>query len=140
MLIYMVRGESMTPSLANGDLVVVSRRAISRGALVVAPDPRDVNRTSIKRVVGLEGEEVRLADGIVLIDGKEMGEPYLGGLPASPGLAVGKWKLGDGECFVMGDNRAHSTDSRDYGPVASSSVTGRAWYRVWPFVRWGRVD
>ena len=141
MLIYRVRGESMTPSLANGDLLVVSQRRgpIARGALVVARDPRDANRTSIKRVIGLPGQEVRLSDGIVLIDGKELSEPYLGGLPASPGLLDGEWRLDGGECFLMGDNRAHSTDSRDYGPVKLSAFTGRAWLRVWPLDRWGRV-
>ena len=139
--IYRVRGESMTPTLANGDLLNVSRgpTAVARGALVVLSGPRDPDRTTIKRVVGLPGEQVRLADGVVLVDGKELDEPYLGGLPGSPGLAQGEWKLGDGECFVMGDNRAHSTDSRDYGPVKLSSATGRAWFRVWPFGRWGRV-
>ncbi len=140
MPLYRVTGESMLPSLADGDLVVVLRQTppISRRALVVAPDPRDPRRLSLKRVVGLPGEEVRMVDGVVLIDGGELDEPYLGGLPAAPGLAEAEWRLDAGECFLLGDNRAHSTDSRVYGPVRLGSISGRARLRVWPPERWGR--
>lgn len=90
-------------------------------------------------MVGLPGEEVRLVDGVVLIEGEQLKEPYLGGLPAAPGLEEGRWRMNDGECFVMGDNRAHSTDSRAYGPIRLDSIVGEARFLIWPPSRWGRV-
>ena len=90
--------------------------------------------------MGLPGEQVRLSEGVVLVDDRELPEPYLGGLPASPGLAEGAWRLGNGEFFVMGDNRGHSTDSREFGPITSGRIIGRAWFRFWPPGRWGRIQ
>ena len=107
--------------------------------MIVAAHHTDPERRRIKRVVGLPGEEVRLIDGVVLIEGEDLDEPYLGGLPASPGLAEGEWRMDDGECFLMGDNRAHSTDSRAYGPIRLDSIVGEARFLVWPPARWGRV-
>ena len=140
-LLYRVRGESMLPSLTNGDLIVVTRNTLPlcRGVVIVAAHHKDPDLRSLKRVVGLPGDEVRLVDGVVMIEGEELDEHYLGGLPASPGLAEGEWRMADGECFVMGDNRAHSTDSRAYGPIRLDSIVGEARFLVWPPSRWGRV-
>ncbi len=131
----------MLPSLASGDLVVVTRirLPIRRGSVIVAAHHTEPERRRIKRVVGLPGEEIRLVDGVVMIEGEGLEEPYLGGLPAAPGLEEGGWRMDDGECFVMGDNRAHSTDSRAYGPIRLDSIVGEARLLVWPPSRWGRV-
>ena len=131
----------MLPSLASGDLVLVTRlRApLSRGAVIVAAHHGDSDLTSIKRVVGLPGEEVSLVDGVVTIGGEQLEEPYLRGLPAAPGLEEGRWRIDEDECFVMGDNRAHSTDSRAYGPIRLDSIVGEARFLVWPPSRWGRA-
>ncbi len=142
--VYSVRGDSMIPSLHASDWLLVSRRALvanspRRGDLVVVWDPRADERRFIKRVVGLPGEEVRLSDGMLFVDGKRLHEPYLEGLPASPGLEESAWALQHGQYFVMGDNRAHSTDSREFGPVGLGEMEGRAWFRFWPVGRWGRL-
>ena len=131
----------MQPSLMNGDSVVVARPTLPlrRGAVITLIHHADPARRGVKRVVGLPGEEVRLVDGVVLIEGEQLKEPYLGGLPAAPGLEEGRWRMNDGECFVMGDNRAHSTDSRAYGPIRLDSIVGEARFLIWPPSRWGRV-
>ncbi|MGH2544355.1 MAG: signal peptidase I, partial [Ardenticatenaceae bacterium] len=49
------------------------------------------------------------------------------------------WELGEGEFFVMGDNRAHSTDSRDFGPVTLERIAGKVIFRLWPLKRFGRI-
>ena len=102
-------------------------------------DSQNPKRRYLKRIVGLPGEEVRLSEGMLLIDGERLAEPYLGGLPASPGLGDQQWKLRDGEYFVLGDNRAHSTDSREFGPVGLGLIVAKAWFRCWPPTRWGTV-
>ena len=137
----------MMPSFEAGDYLAVRRGAYrsatpSRGDPVVLRDPGDVGhgtRENLKRVIGLPGDEVRLYEGMLYINGEHLVEPYLGGLPASPGLAGGIWRLADNEFFVMGDNRAHSTDSRVFGPVGPGRLAGKAWFRIWPIGRWGYV-
>ena len=110
-----------------------------RGALVVVCDPRRREERYLKRVVGLPGESISLRDGLLIVDDAHFPEPYLRGLPPSLGLEEGHWELGPGEYFVMGDNRAHSTDSRNFGAVHQRLIVGRAWLRVWPIGRWGRI-
>ena len=88
--LYVVRGDSMRPSFREGDQLVVSPRAYrrsapSRGDVVVVRDPRLPAREELKRIVGLSGEELRLEDGLLYVDGAVLDEPYLGGLPSTPG-------------------------------------------------------
>ena len=110
-----------------------------RGDLVIARDPRSPGPRYLKRIVGLPGEEVCMSEGTLTIDGSALPEPYLDGLPAALGLESKTWGLRDGEYFIMGDNRAHSTDSREFGPVQSRHILGKATRRVWPPSRWGRL-
>ena len=142
--LYVVRGDSMRPSFRDGDLLVVDARAYRRSAprrgdVAVVRDPRLPAREELKRVVGLAGEEVRLDDGLLWIDGAVLDEPYLGGLPSTLGLETRRWNLGADEYFVMGDGRVRSTDSREYGPVRADLLVGRALLRCWPPGRWGAI-
>ena len=143
--LYVVRGASMTRTLRPGDQVLVNLTAYgevepARGDIVVFSAPRTDGRHDIKRVVGLPGERVVMAEGVLYIDDSQIAEPYLGGLPSSVGLGQSAWDLGPGEYLVLGDNRAHSTDSRDVGPVEAGGIVGRAWMRYWPLTAWGRLD
>ncbi len=84
----------------------------------------------IKRVIGLPGETVEGRQGRVLVDGKELVEPYL---PLGPTTRdFPPVTLGDNQLWVMGDNRENSSDSRVFGPIDRSTVVGRAFVRVWP--------
>ena len=132
----------MRPTFHPGDLLLVSRIPSNgwgpfRGETVVARDPEAPDSRYLKRVQGLPGERIGLCEGALFVDGHHPVEPYLGGLPASPGLESHAWELAEGEYFLLGDNRAHSTDSREFGPVARSMIVGRAWFRCWPLSRWG---
>ena len=128
----------MEPALRDGDLTLVAkrRRRLARGrvAVVRAPARGGAGGMMIqaKRVVGLPGERVELRDGSLFIDGAHHPEPYLGGLPANAGLDCAAWTLGADEYFVMGDNRAHSADSRRYGPIRADDVIGEVAARIWP--------
>ena len=142
---YVIRGASMTPTLRPGDQVLVDAAAYgevepARGDLVVFSNPHGEGRRDIKRVLGLPGERVVMAEGMLYVGERQVAEPYLGGLPSSVGLGESEWDLGAGEYLVLGDNRAHSTDSRDFGPIQRDRIVGRAWVRYWPFTSWGSLD
>ena len=139
-LLYRVEGESMTPSLRAGDYLLVhentrSKRLLNRGDIVVV---NHFGNNQFKRIVALPREQIVLTGGMLLIDGERLIEPYLNGLPPYLGLDESSYELGDDEFFLMGDNRAHSTDSRDYGSVHRSQIESGVVCRVWPLLRLGR--
>ena len=84
----------------------------------------------IKRVVALPGERVEGHHGKVLVDGRELVEPYLPDGTATSDFA--SVLVPPDTVFVLGDNRGNSADSRIFGPVPRSTVVGRAFARVWP--------
>lgn len=136
---YRVEGRSMDDSLHDGQHLLIDKLTprfddYSRGDVVVLhpPDEPPDSTPFIKRVIGVAGEHVELRDGAVLIDGVELDEPYVDGIPTEPLDDVTAWDVGEGEVFVMGDNRDDSLDSRDFGPVRTSEIVGRAWLRFWP--------
>ena len=132
-----VRGGSMLPSFAKGNVVLVSRRAFmgsgpGRRDVVALRDPEGSGRLYLKRIVGLPGETVALSEGLLYVDGQRMDEPYLGGLPSSLGLDETTWQLGDDQYLVLGDRRFGSTDSRQFGPINATQIAGKAWLRIGP--------
>jgi signal peptidase I len=88
----------------------------------------------IKRVIALPGETVEGRNGKILINGRELVEPYLAEEPVGdfPPKAIPK-----GQLWVMGDNRNRSSDSRVFGPIKKSKIVGRAILRIWPVTRLG---
>ncbi len=138
--LFLVRGDSMCPMLRDGDLVCVrpasaEGRSYRRGSVVVAEisllEGESALATSIKRVIGLPGELVRVSgDGAVWIEGATLAEPYLApAARAAPGPDL-SWLCDDDEYFLLGDNRADSMDSRRFGPVPASAVIGGMWFRL----------
>jgi signal peptidase I len=106
---------------------------LSRGLGVSPPADEDF----IKRVIGLPGETVEIRrNGVVLIDGQRLDEPYLTG--SVPG-AWGPERVPEGMLFVLGDNRGNSNDSRfgTLGYIPVDRVVGRAFVRIWPPSRIG---
>jgi signal peptidase I len=104
---------------------------------VVPPSDRDF----IKRVVGIPGDRITCKDGQLVRNGKPVTEPYL-----DPGTTTegcnGTTTVGQGQLFVMGDNRGNSQDSRSFGVIHRSDVVGRAFVRIWPLnhTGWLRRD
>ena len=96
------------------------------------------NLRYVKRVVGLPGETVDLRDGMVYIDGEALQEPYT--LTGTDSRAVAfPLVVPQGELFLLGDNRARSEDSRDFGCIRLGALEGRVLYRLLPFSRFGSL-
>lgn len=133
-----VYGNSMTPSLNDGDYVLVNRFSYLIGKPkrfdVVVFRYQNSERTYIKRIIGLPGETVQIVDGAVIINGEILEEPTERDLILEPGRAVNPVLLGDDEYFLLGDNRNDSSDSRntDIGNVKKSELIGRVCLRF-PF-------
>lgn len=135
---YEIVESSMEPQLSGGDYLIARRRDsdLHRGDIVIVPHPDIVGFDLVKRVIGLPGELVTLANGQVHIDGQVLAEPWADG-PVRHG---GEWQTGPDEVFVLGDNRPVSAaDSRTIGPVSASEIEWRAIARYWPMGRLGRL-
>jgi signal peptidase I len=135
---YLIAEESMRPALASGDWTIAQRvRGYpKRGAVVVFRHPDQGDMELVKRVVGLPGEHVTVANGQVHIDGKVLAEPWADG-PTRPD---GEWALGTGELFVLGDSRAISAaDSRTLGAIPVDRASWRITARYWPPGSIGRL-
>ena len=159
---FKVDGSSMDPTLVNGQYLLVNRLVYlriemdrfssivpfwqaeedsvryaihppERGEVIVFefPDviPSNPKRDFVKRVIGLPGETIDVKDGVPFVDGVVLEEPYLTTKDHSNGRKV---ELGAGEYYVMGDNRAHSNDSRNWGAVPEENLRGKVWMIYWP--------
>ena len=137
-----VYGQSMEPNLHTNERLVIEKISYHvhgprRGDVVVLRDPAGSPELLIKRVVGLPGERVTLADGRVYVDGTPIDEPYLDQPTNGSGRS---WVVPPFHVFVMGDNRSASRDSRIFGAVPMEELVGRALFRYWPLEEIGVVD
>ena len=114
-----VSGSSMETTLSDGDNLIVDKltyrfREPKRYDIIVFPYQYEENTYYIKRIIGLPGETVQVIDGYVYIDGNLLDSDIYGAEAMnSPGIAAEPITLGDDEYFVLGDNRNHSSDSRE---------------------------
>ena len=102
----------------------------------------ELTKTSyIKRVIGLPGEHVYIANGEVYINDEKLDEPYLTeGLETPRRGVFYDVQVPEGCIFVMGDNRTGSLDSREFGCIPLDKVEGRVSIRIWPLNKFGKVD
>ena len=161
---FRVQGQSMDPTLANQQHLLVSKLAYAvvpfqtalaatvgdsggDGAFVFNPPQRgDIvvfhiadreGADLVKRVIGLPGETVELRDGRVFIDGELLPEPYLTGFDDSDEAPL---SVPEGHYYVLGDNRGVSYDSRFMGPIPMEQIIGKAWVSYWPLDRLDVLD
>ena len=148
---FYIAGPSMEVTLFGDDRVLVNKLSYrfgtpSRGDVIVF-DRITLNGDTvqhddlIKRVIGLPGETLTIADCVVSIDGTVLDEPWLGDQELDstlePGVRcgaaeVGPTTMGENEVFLIGDNRPMSFDSRMFGPVDIDLIVGRAVVVIWP--------
>ncbi|MBD5560277.1 MAG: signal peptidase I [Clostridia bacterium] len=134
--IILVEGESMMPTLETDERIGIEKvtRYTSlpeRGDIVIVRYP-DMDGTYVKRTIGLPGETVEVRDSTVYIDGRALYEDYIAEEPYADMDPV---VVPEDHIFVMGDNRAHSMDSRAsyIGPIAKDAILGHGLFVLWPF-------
>lgn len=141
-----VSGNSMVPTLQNGHIVVLDRwtsrwGTVSRGDIVSIRFPGDPEKvTYLKRVIGLPGETISIANGKIMVNNRELVESYLAdSVTTNPTTKINTWKLGPTEYFMLGDNRSVSNDSRSFGPIDRRFFLGHARLVLWPVSKTGLI-
>ncbi len=143
-----VDGNSMNPTLQNGDNLIVDKLSYRFGDpqrfdIIIFPYQYKENTNYIKRIIGLPGETVQIDySGNIYINGEILEEDYGLETILNPGNAAEPITLGPDEYFVMGDNRNNSEDSRfsDVGPIKRENIIGKAWVRIYPFNKIHTLD
>ncbi len=162
---YRVEGPSMTPRLVNEDRVLVNKvvyteidlervarfipwldaepgetwrpfRPPSFGDIVVFKWPRDPTQNFVKRVIGVPGDRIRIASGTVFVNGIPLDEPYIG---TESRQTIQERTIGPNAYYVLGDNRARSDDSRNWGEVDRSLIIGEVSLAYWPLDRFSAL-
>ncbi|WP_071393855.1 signal peptidase I [Bacillus tuaregi] len=143
---YVVEGESMMPTLQDGNKLVVNKIGYQIGELHrfdVIVFHANESEDYVKRVIGLPGDEIKYLDDQLFINGKKYEEPYLekyrqqtfgGRLTGNFTLyeLTGQQSVPEDMIFVLGDNRLGSRDSREFGFVSVEQVVGKVNLRYWP--------
>ena len=144
-----VKGSSMEPSFQNNEYIITDKLSYrfgnpQRGDVVIFKAPINPDVDYIKRIIGLPGEKVKISQSKVYIDDKLLDEPYLEEItPLFPGGFVQEGITIDipiDHYFVMGDNRPHSSDSREFGPIPRKSIVGKAIFRYWTINELGLIQ
>lgn len=120
-----VHGVSMEPTVHDGTALVarwVDPGDVRPGQLVVFRDPQGT--VALKRVVGVPGDEVAIRDAVLEVNNRRVNEPYVDESRID-GTYFGPVRVPARTLFVMGDNRAPSIDSREYGPIPFDRVIGK---------------
>ena len=143
-----VKGSSMEPTFQNNEYIITDKVSYrfgkpNRGDVVIFKAPVNPDVDYIKRIIGLPGETVMIENGRIYIDGKILNEPYLEDLtPVFPGGFIKEGavvSVPEDHYFVMGDNRPHSSDSREFGPIEKKLIIGKAVFRYWPINNLGLI-
>ncbi|MFH1402427.1 MAG: signal peptidase I [Patescibacteria group bacterium] len=139
---FLVSGASMSPNFETGHYLIVDQLSYNfkkpeRGEVIIFRYPKNPKKFFIKRITGLPFETVILEDEKITIkneampDGFELQETYIASFSNNNSTVV----LGEGEYFVLGDNRPASSDSRIWGVLPEELIIGRAFIRLFPFTK-----
>lgn len=141
-----INGASMEPNFHNGEFILTNKITFKlgnpiRGDVVIFKSPGNKDVDYIKRIIGLPGDTVALKNSKIYVNNQLLNESYLapdiyifGGTFLQEGSEI---TVPEGRYFVMGDNRPHSSDSREFGTIALGDFIGKAMLRYWPFTRAG---
>lgn len=138
---HKVQGNSMVPTLHTGDYLITEKlsyrfRNPKSGEIVVLKNPRNESEDFIKRIIAVPGDTIKILNNTVYLNDQPLQEGYL---PPSTLTRSGAFltegsliKVASNQYFVFGDNREHSSDSREWGPVTKEEIIGKAFFRYFP--------
>lgn len=138
---HKVSGNSMFPTFHNGDYILTDKLSYrfgepQKGDVVVIKNPQNEAQDFIKRVMAVPGDSIKVSDGKVFLNGQLLSEDYL---PPGTFTNTGNFlregqsvSIEENQIVVIGDNRGHSSDSREWGPVKYSGIIGKVFFRYWP--------
>jgi signal peptidase I len=138
-----VEGTSMMPTLDDQERIFINKfvyrfhfENVDRGDTVVFWFPGDPTKSYIKRVIGMPGDRVEVADGKVIINGQALVENYV---PPEfrDQSSMSERVVPPGQYFVLGDHRSSSNDSRAWGMVPRRYIYGKAVFIYWPLDKMG---
>lgn len=139
-----VDGESMCDTLQDGEVMIVTKPEYLMGDpefgdVIICHYPNRGNTNFVKRVMGVPGDVISIINNMVYRNGEKLDEPYLTPSRNNDGFSMAPFELGDGEFFVMGDNRDNSHDSRNYysysrpSAITRDMIVGKVRWVVFPF-------
>lgn len=146
---HQVKGSSMYSNFSDGEYILTDKISYrfskpNRGDVVVFKSPQNKEIDFIKRIVGLPNDSIMVKGGYVFVNGTKLDESTY--LPSdyitNPGSFLRDGRIVTvplGNYFVLGDNRNHSSDGREWGFVPKSDIVGKAWLRYWPIKNFGLV-
>ncbi len=138
---HKVSGSSMFPILHDGDYLITEKISYrlgdpNRGEIIVLKNPKDESQDFIKRIIAVPGDTIKIENSQVFVNGGAVSESYL---PPNTPTHSGSFltekntiKAGPNQYFVLGDNRNHSSDSREWGAITKQEIVGKAFFRYWP--------
>ena len=131
-----VEGQSMAPTLADQDRLIVNKLAYRigeprRGDIVMLYYPLDPDKSFVKRVIAEEGDEVRIVDGRVYVNDVPLADDFVPPEYRDHDTREPE-RVKDGFYYVMGDHRNNSSDSRHWGQVPKKYIIGKVQLRWWP--------
>lgn len=147
---FEVKGDSMVPNFENNEYVLTNIIGLhfkepELGDVIVFNAPPDPKKAFIKRVIGMPGDEVKIISGKVFVNDTILSEseylPSTTKTRSGSFLSEGEVKtVPKGEYFVMGDNRDFSQDSREWGFVKKTMITGYSLFVYWPITKMRLIE
>ena len=134
---FYIPSGSMIPTLQVRDRVFVNKfiyrfREPRRGEIFVFKYPEDPKKDFVKRIIALPGDTFEMTDGLVLINGTPLDEPYV---RYTDHYTTEEITVPEGMYIALGDNRPNSQDSRFWGFVPRENIYGPVMFRYWPLNR-----
>lgn len=137
---HKLTGRSMEPNFFNGEFALSEKityyfNSPKRGDVVIFNSPV-MQGEVFARIIGLPGEYISIADGHVYINNEILDEPYVNGETSFKlirrFISDTNTPIPQNSFAILGDNRKHSSDSRDYGFISSKDIKSRIFYIYWP--------
>lgn len=137
-----VDGSSMDATLKDQEIMFVTKPEYITGDpqrfdVVICHYPDRGNTNFVKRVVGLPGDTVAVADGYLYVNGEKYEEPYI---THRPNYTLAPYTVPEGTYFVLGDNRSNSNDSHLIGPITRDMIVGHVRSVIFPFDAWRTIE